>query len=185
MIHPSGRSRFENDWGSFPSWLKCVSWPDVHLSRLVFMISTAFAVALGIFHENKGRSWSRAANMAMMRYLICQKWDIHMLRSFIGVTTTQAYQAWAAQEKLEALTDILPEKTKLHWIGPRPEGSQSRVLLHFFGESWLVSVVCVLYTLLIMFQNAIRRGLQLASTTRLFPLPTHPSKSWVCLLRQF
>jgi hypothetical protein len=82
----------------------------------------------------------------MMRYLFCQKWDIHTLRSFIGVTTTQAYQAWASQEKLEALTDILPENAKLHWIGPRPEGSQARVLLYFYGEPFLF---CVLHILLI------------------------------------
>jgi hypothetical protein len=111
----------------------------------LFMISPAFAIALGIFSENKGRTWSRAANMAMMRYLFCQKWDIHTLRSFIGVTTTQAYQAWASQEKLEALTDVLPENAKLHWIGPRPEGSQSRVLLYFYGEPWLVSAFCTFY----------------------------------------
>lgn len=120
--------------GLIPIMAKMRECPDVRFSRLVFMISPAFAIALGVFHENKGRSWSRAANVAMMRYLFCQKWDIHTLRSFIGVTTTQAYQAWAAQEKLEALTDILPEKAKLHWIGPRPEGSQSRLLLYFFGE---------------------------------------------------
>ena len=106
------------------------------------MVSTALAVASGIFRENKHRSWSRAANLAVMRYLFNQKWDIYTLQSFIGATTTQVYQAWAAQEKIEALTDILPEKAKLHWVGPRQEGSQGRVLLYFFGEVWPVSVFC-------------------------------------------
>jgi hypothetical protein len=63
--------------------------------------------------------------MAMMRYLFCQKWNIYTLRSFIGATKTQVYQAWASQEKLlEAVTDFLPENAKLHWIGPQQEGNQ-------------------------------------------------------------
>jgi hypothetical protein len=143
-MHQSGHSRFENGWGSFPSWSNFVSGPDLCFPEVlvVLMVSTALAVASGIFRENKHRSWSRAANLAVMRYLFNQKWDIYTLQSFIGATTTQVYQAWAAQEKIEALTDILPEKAKLHWIGPRQEGSQGRVLLYFFGEVWLISVFC-------------------------------------------
>jgi hypothetical protein len=137
-MHQTRRSRFDSVWGSFPSWLKCVSCPDIRFSKLIFTISPAFAIAVGIFRENKGRSWSRATNIAAMRYVICQKWDIHELRSFIGVNATQLYQAWALQEKREVLTDILPEKAKLHWIGPRQEGSQGRVFLFFFGKPWLV-----------------------------------------------
>jgi hypothetical protein len=68
-----------------------------------------------------------------MRYLFNQKWDIYTLQSFVGGTATQLYQAWASEEKVEALTDNLPEKAKLHWIGPRQEGSQGRVMLYFFG----------------------------------------------------
>lgn len=143
-MYPSDRSRFENGYGSYLSWLNCVSCPDVHFSKVlaVFMVSTALAVAFGIFRENKHRSWSRAANLAVMRYLFNQKWDMYTLQSFIGATTTQVYREWAAQEKIEALTDILPEKAKLHWIGPRQEGSQGRVLLYFFGEAWLI-YICV------------------------------------------
>lgn len=36
---------------------------------VALMVSTAFAVAFGIFRENKHRSWSRAVNLAVMRYL--------------------------------------------------------------------------------------------------------------------
>jgi hypothetical protein len=166
-MYQSGRSRFENGCGSYPSWLNCVSYPGARFSKIliVFMVSTAFAAAFGIFRENKHRTWSRAANLAVMRYLFNQKWDVYTLQSFIGATTTQVYQAWAAQEKIEAVTDILPEKAKLHWIGPRQEGSQGRVLLYFFGEAWLISAFC---TFTDLYQNAVcRRGLLLASTTRL------------------
>ena len=102
---------------------------------VAFMVFAALAVAFGTFRENKHRTWSRAANLAVMRYLFNQKWDVYTLQSFIGATTTQVYQAWAAEEKVEAFTDILPENAKLHWIGPRQEGSQGRVLLYFFGEA--------------------------------------------------
>jgi hypothetical protein len=58
-----------------------------------------------------------------------------MMRSFLGVTTSQAYHIWARQEKQEVLTDFLPEGAKLHWIGPRRYESQDRVFLYFHGES--------------------------------------------------
>lgn len=117
-----------------------------------------------------------------MRYVICQKWDIHELRSFIGANTTQLYQAWASQEKREALTDILPEKAKLHWIGPRQEGSGGCVLLFFFGIPWL-SAFCIITDLS---QNDIRRrSLFLAPTTRLLSIPTRSPESRICFLRQF
>jgi hypothetical protein len=150
---------------------------------VVFMVSTtAFAVAFGIFRENKHRSWSRAANLAVMRYLFNQKWDIYTLQSFIGATTTQVYQAWAVQEKVEILTDILPEKAKLHWIGPRQEGSQGRVLLYFFGEAWPISVFC---TFTDLYQNVVcRRGLLLTSTARLFSILARRPESRISFLGQ-
>ena len=140
-MHQFGRSRFENGCGSYPSWLYCVSCPDVRFSEVavIFMVSTAFAVAFGVFRENKHRSWFHAANVAAMRYLFNQKWDVYTLQSFIGVTPTQVYQAWAAQEKTEALTDVLLENAKLHWIGPRQEGSQGRVMLFFLGVNLSLS----------------------------------------------
>ncbi|KAH9026103.1 hypothetical protein EDB84DRAFT_1563839 [Lactarius hengduanensis] len=45
-----------------------------------------FAIAVGIFRGNKGRSWSRSANVALTRYIFNHDWDIHAMRSFIGVT---------------------------------------------------------------------------------------------------
>jgi hypothetical protein len=183
-LYQPGRSRFENGCGSYQLWLNCVSYPDVCFSKVlvVFMVSTAFAAAFGIFRENKHRTWSGAANLAVMRYLFNREWDVSTLRSFIGVTTTQLYQAWATQEKVEALTDILPEKAKLHWIGPRQEGSQGRVLLYFFGEAWLISAFCA-YT--DFYQNLVcRRGLLLASTTRLSSILARHPECYISFLGQ-
>ncbi len=97
-------------------------------------MATALAIAIGVFHENKGRSWFLAAKIAAMRYLFSRNWDIHTLRSFLGVTTSQGYHSWARQEKQEVLTDMLPEGAKLHWIGPRRDENQDRVFLFFHGE---------------------------------------------------
>jgi hypothetical protein len=105
------------------------------LKDVIFIIYTAFSVAIGVFHENKGRSWSHAANIAAMRYLFDHDWDIHTLRSFVGVTTSLVYQDWARRERQEVLTDLLSEGAKLHWIGPRRDASQDRVFLYFHGEA--------------------------------------------------
>jgi len=48
----------------------------------------------------------------------------------IGVTTAQAYAAWARKNHAEVLADELPEGAKLHWIGRRRE---DRVILYFHG----------------------------------------------------
>ena len=88
-------------------------------------------VALGVFHENDGRSWRRAARIAAVRYLLrARTWTVSELRSMFGATTAQAYAAWARKNRAEALTDELPEGAKLHWIGPRRE---DRVILYFHG----------------------------------------------------
>src|SRR5260221_794820 len=105
------------------------------LKDVIFIISTAFAIAIGVVRENKGRSWSHAANIAAMRYLFGHKWDVHTLRSYVGVTTSLVYQDWARREKQEVLTDLLSEGSKLHWVGPRRDASQDRVFLYFHGES--------------------------------------------------
>ena len=86
---------------------------------------------LGVFHENEGRSWRRAAHMATARYIMqARAWTAWELKSVIGVTTAQAYAAWARKNHAELLTDELPEGAKLHWIGPRRE---DRVILYFHG----------------------------------------------------
>jgi hypothetical protein len=70
-----------------------------------------------------------------MRYVSGYKWDIYMLRSCIGVTTTsQMYRSWARSAKQEVLTDVLPEGAKLHWIGPRRDETHHKVFLFFHGE---------------------------------------------------
>ena len=99
----------------------------------------AFAIAVGIFRGNQGRSWSRSANIASTRYVLGQEWDIHTLRSFMGVTTSQVYQTWARSVNQEVLTDVLPEGAKLHWIGPRRDSSHDKVFLFFHGESCSLS----------------------------------------------
>jgi hypothetical protein len=161
-----------------------VSCTDVGFPKLVFTISPAFAIALGTFRENKGRTWYGAINIAMMRYLFCQKWDIYTLRSFIGATTTQVYQAWASQEKLEPMTDFLPENAKLHWIGPRQEGSQGRVL-YFHGKPWLVSVLRPAHLLICSKNDFFRGRLLLTATTRIFPILTRSPESCIYFLGQF
>ena len=95
------------------------------------MTTAAFAIALGVFHENEGRSWRRAASIAKIRYLMgARAWTPWELKSMIGATTAQAYAAWARKNHAEALTDELPEGAKLHWVGPRRE---DRVILYFHG----------------------------------------------------
>ena len=105
------------------------------LNDPIFIISTAFAIAIGVFRENKGRSWSHAANIAAIRYLFDPKLDIHTVRYLVGGTTSQVYQEWARRDKQEILTDHLSEGAKLHWIGPRRDAAQDRVFLYFHGES--------------------------------------------------
>ena len=136
MMHRYHRSHFDSGYGCSPLWLDYVSCPDTCFAKgVIFIISTAFAIAVGVFRENKGRSWSHAANIAATRYLFDHKWDVHTLRSYIGVTTPLVYQNWARQEKQEVLTDLLPEGAKLHWVGARRDAIQDRVFLYFHGES--------------------------------------------------
>jgi len=76
--------------------------------------------------------------MALTRYVFGQDWDVHTMRSFIGVTTSQAYQTWARSVKQEVLTDVLSEGAKLHWIGPRRDASHDKVFLFFHGGGFVV-----------------------------------------------
>jgi hypothetical protein len=102
-----------------------------HCAKLCFAF-TALAVALGVFRENKGRSWRRAARTATARYLLSARvWTAWELKSAVGLTTAQTYEAWARRTNgTEVLTDELPEGAKLHWIGPR---RVDRVILYFSG----------------------------------------------------
>jgi hypothetical protein len=106
------------------------------LSGPTFTTLIAFAVAVGIFRGNQGRSWAASAHVALTRYASGHKLDIHTLRSLIGVTTSQMYRSWAGSVKQEVLTDVLPEGAKLHWIGPRRDESHHKVFLFFHGEFW-------------------------------------------------
>ncbi|KAH9053306.1 alpha/beta-hydrolase [Lactarius vividus] len=105
---------------------------------LPIFLKLPFAIAVGIFRGNKGRSWSRSANVALTRYLFNHDWDIHTLRSFIGATTSQNYRAWTRSVKQEVLTDELAEGAKLHWIGPRRDASHHKVFLYFHGGGYVL-----------------------------------------------
>ncbi|KAI0265803.1 Alpha/Beta hydrolase protein [Gloeopeniophorella convolvens] len=89
------------------------------------------------FRENKGRSWRRASKIALTRHVFSERWqwDVKTLKSFIGATTLQTYNAWTHKNKLEPLTDALPEGGRLHWIGPRKE---DRVILFFHGGGFVI-----------------------------------------------
>ncbi|KAI0265804.1 alpha/beta-hydrolase [Gloeopeniophorella convolvens] len=103
---------------------------------LPIFMKLPFAVAVGVFRENKGRSWSRAANLAALRHLFNYDWDMKMLQSFLGVTTSQVYLEWTRKEKQQVLTDVLPEGGKLHWIGSRRDSPNDRILLFFHGGAF-------------------------------------------------
>ncbi|KAH9071482.1 alpha/beta-hydrolase [Lactarius deliciosus] len=114
-----------------------------------------FAIAVGIFRGNKGRSWSRSANVALTRYIFNHDWDIHAMRSFIGVTTSQMYRAWARSVKQEVLTDELPEGAKLHWIGPRRDASHHKVFLYFHGGGYVLPAGASYFPFLHSLQKAL------------------------------
>ncbi|KAI9447591.1 alpha/beta-hydrolase [Lactarius indigo] len=102
------------------------------------LLRMPIAIAIGIFRGNKGRSWSRSTNLALTRYIFNHDWEIHTLRSFIGVSTSQMYQKWARSVKQEVLTDELPEGAKLHWVGPRRDASHNKVFLYFHGGGYVL-----------------------------------------------
>ena len=80
---------------------------------------TAFAVAVGVFRENKGRSWPRAARIAAMRFLLGKVQSALDLKFASGETTAEVYATWARKSNTDVLTDELSEGAALHWIGPR------------------------------------------------------------------
>lgn len=91
----------------------------------------AFAVALGVFRENKGRSWRRAAHITAVRYSVGKAKNVSDMKFGFGVTTAEMYARWARKTGADVLTDGLSEGATLHWIGPR---RQDRVLLFLHGE---------------------------------------------------
>ena len=102
-----------------------------HAHPKISRIITAFVVARGVFHQHNGRSWYRAGHIVAARYLLrARKWTVWELRYALGATTVQVYSVWARKNRVEALTDELPEGARLHWIGPR---RKDRVILYFHG----------------------------------------------------
>ncbi|KAI0265807.1 alpha/beta-hydrolase [Gloeopeniophorella convolvens] len=97
-----------------------------------------FAVFFGALFSTEGRSWRRAKHLAQMRYMFGRKWEIRTLKSYLGTTTAQAYEAWALASGQEALTDVLAEGARIHWIGPRRDGEKDRVLLYFHGGGFVL-----------------------------------------------
>ena len=91
---------------------------------------TAFAVTVGVFRENRGRSWRHAARIAARRYLLRKVRNASDLKLMYGASTAEMYARWASKSGAEVLTDELSEGATLHWIGPRRE---DRVLLFLHG----------------------------------------------------
>ena len=91
---------------------------------------TAFAIAVGVFRENKGRSWSRAAHIATLRYILGNARNALDLKFGFQMTTADMYGVWARKCGADVLTDDLPEGAALHWIGPR---RKDRVILFLHG----------------------------------------------------
>ena len=91
---------------------------------------TAFAVAIGVFRENKGRSWRRATHIAAVRYLLERARNTSDIKFGFRETTAELYVAWARKSGAKVLTNELSEGATLHWIGPRRE---DRVFLFLHG----------------------------------------------------
>jgi len=109
------------------------TWQSLRLFPIV--LAMPFAVAVGSFRENKGRSWRRAVRTAITRYIMgARKWTPHELKSIYGMTTAQVYAKWARKSGAQVLTDELSEGARLHWIGPRRE---DRVILYFHGGGYV------------------------------------------------
>jgi hypothetical protein len=57
-----------------------------------------FAVVVGVFRENKGRSWRRAAHISAMRYVLGNVQIISDLKLGFRVTTAEVYAAWVRKQ---------------------------------------------------------------------------------------
>jgi hypothetical protein len=98
---------------------------------------TAFVVAVGVFRENKGRSWRRAARIAAMRYLLGKAQNPLDLKIGFRETTAEVYETWARKSGADVLTDELSEGATLHWIGPR---RKDRVFLYLHGTPFFLTL---------------------------------------------
>ncbi|KAI0047846.1 alpha/beta-hydrolase [Auriscalpium vulgare] len=85
---------------------------------------------------NKGRSWARAINDSMVRFMTTRRWEIHTFTSLFWPTGS-TYVKWARKSKLEVLSDDVGAGGKLHWVGPR---RYDRVLLYFHGGGYSLPV---------------------------------------------
>ncbi|KAI0298898.1 Alpha/Beta hydrolase protein [Russula brevipes] len=134
----------------------------------------SLAVVVGVFRNNGGRSWYRAARIAAGRYILrVRVWTYWELKSVLGATTAQAYVAWARKSGAEVLTDELPEGAKLHWIDPRRE---DRVVLYFHGGGYVLPArkhhFDMLASLRKEYKGAVGIALLNYSLTPEFPFPT-------------
>ncbi|KAI0249959.1 Alpha/Beta hydrolase protein [Lactifluus subvellereus] len=108
-------------------------WQKIKVVPL--LLALPLAVVIGVFRENRGRSWRRAARIAAVRHVLRGRaWTPWELKSAARETTAQAYATWARKADAEVLTDELPEGAKLHWIGPR---RMDRVLLYLHGGGYV------------------------------------------------
>ncbi|KAI0280038.1 Alpha/Beta hydrolase protein [Russula aff. rugulosa BPL654] len=105
------------------------------LQKASLLLALPFVVAVGVFRENKGRSWRRAARIASLRYLLGKVQNALDFKIGCGVTTAEVYAMWARKSGADVLTDELSEGAMLHWIGPRRE---DRVFLFLHGGGYVM-----------------------------------------------
>ncbi|KAF8489444.1 alpha/beta-hydrolase [Russula emetica] len=107
-------------------------WHKIQMAPL--LLALPFVVAVGVFRENKGRSWRRAARIAAMRYSLGKAQNALDIKFGFRVTTAEMYATWARKSGADVLTDELSEGATLHWIGPR---RKDRVFLFLHGGGYV------------------------------------------------
>jgi len=133
-------------------------------------LALPFAVAVGVFRENKGRSWSRAAHIAALRFLLQRARNALDLKFGFRVTTAELYATWARKSGADVLTDELSEGATLHWIGPRRE---DRVLLFLHGGGYVLPARVEYFDMLESLQKEYKGAVGIAMLNY-FLAPEHP-----------
>ena len=86
---------------------------------------------IGLFDPiNRGRTWRRAANDSVIRYMTSRRWNIRQIKYVTGPTTEAVYEAWSKKHGLQSQVEEIGSGAKLLWFGtPQYE----RVLLWMHG----------------------------------------------------
>ncbi|KAF8489442.1 alpha/beta-hydrolase [Russula emetica] len=118
-------------------------WHKIQMAPL--LLALPFVVAVGVFRENKGRSWRRAARIAAMRYSLGKAQNALDIKFEFRVKTAEMYATWARKSGADVLTDELSEGATLHWIGPR---RKDRVFLFLHGGGYVAPAGIVYFYML-------------------------------------